>query len=366
MSAIRLDADVLQETLAVAGRNEFLRQQLFDALRRAEEEADDPATFRDQVRWPLVRAALQEVDTHRVMLEDGLIFDVAPESRIEKALLLSPTAHPDHVWEPQTTRLLLRLADSARHVLVGGAYIGDHVLPIAKRLGSRGEVHAFEPMPRAFRRLLHNIAVNGIENVRAHRRAVWDTSGIPLCLAGDAALASCRESSDEGDSENGIVVTSVTVADYVREVRLPSLDLISLDLEGGEERALRGAVEFLDLPTGTAPNFVFEIHRDYVDWTAGLANTSVAQLLLSRNYSVYAIRDFHDNYSMAGQPIEVIPIERVYLGGPPHGFNMLATKDPSLLGSLGLKVVNDVSPKLILHKDPALHHPVGGLQQTRR
>ncbi len=77
-------------------------------------------------------------------------------------------------------------------------------------------------------------------------------------------------------------------------------------------------------------------------------------------------RDFHSNYAMAGQPIEVIPITRIYLEGPPHGFNVLATKDASLVGVLGLEVVHDVGPKLLVNKDPKLHHPLRGLPASRR
>src|SRR5437773_1775096 len=106
----------LAKALAAAGRNEALRNAMFEALRQAEAEAECPAAFRQQVRWPLLNALLADAGTHRVVLENGLVFEVAPDSRIEQALLLSPDAHPDHVWEPQTTRLLLALAAGAENV----------------------------------------------------------------------------------------------------------------------------------------------------------------------------------------------------------------------------------------------------------
>jgi hypothetical protein len=133
-----------------------------------------------------------------------------------------------------------------------------------------------------------------------------------------------------------------------------------LDTEGGEERALRGASRLLSLPHPSAPNLVFEVHRDHVDWTYGLENTHVVAMLVTHGYRVFAVRDFHSNVAMHGQPIEVIPVDRVYLDGPPHGFNLLATKDPELVDRLGLLVASNVSPKYFLDKDPALHHPVGG------
>src|SRR5215203_3394012 len=126
------DNNLLATALSVAGKNERLRNVIFDALRQAEIEADNPAIFREQVRWPLILSLLSEVEAHRVVLENGLIFDVGPDSRIEKALLLSTDAHPDHVWEPQTTKLLMALAAGASNVIVGGAYIGDQVVFLAQ------------------------------------------------------------------------------------------------------------------------------------------------------------------------------------------------------------------------------------------
>ena len=98
-----------------------------------------------------------------------------------------------------------------------------------------------------------------------------------------------------------------------------------------------------------------------MDWTPGLEKTPIVEMLTSVGYVVYAIRDFQNNYPMGDRPIEIIPADRVYVEGPPHGFNMLATRDRDLVDRLGLRVVNDVSPKLLVEKNPALHHPVGGL-----
>lgn len=353
--------------LAVAGESERLRNDIFEALRQAEAEAEDPSKFREQVRWPLILGLLSRARTHRVRLASGLVFEIDPDSRIEQALLLSRDAHPDHVWEPQTTKLLTALSAGVAHIIVGGAYIGDHVLPIAdicNRGNPPGAVHAFEPMEYAFERLLRNLELNRMTNVVAHRLSLWDRSDVRLNVDGARALASSRPADEEVDEtdRNGEVVRSITIDDYVDAHHLDSVGLIMLDTEGGEERALLGARQVLERPNSDSPNVIFEIHRNFVDWTPGLEHTSVVRLLTSRGYAVFAIRDFQGNYPMANHPIEVVPVDRVYLEGPPHGFNLLASKDPDLVGRLGLRVVERVSPKLILEKDPALHHPVGGLR----
>jgi FkbM family methyltransferase len=359
-SEIIITNDTLAQALAMAGENQELRSAIFDLLRKAEAEADNPARFREQVRWPLILSLLSRVKNHHVVLENGLVFEVYADSRIEQALLLSPVAHPDHVWEPQTTKLLIALANDAAHVIVGGAYIGDHVLPLARAAAAHlpaGVIHAFEPMQHAFNRLLRNLDLNNITNVVPHRLGLWDHTDTNLSLDGYLALASSVPV-EEVEGEPGEVVKSVTIDSYVKSRQLESVGLIMLDTEGGEEKALQGARELLSRPSPESPHVVFEIHRSFTDWSNGLENTSIVSLLRSLGYTVFAIRDFHSNYPTAGYPIEIIPAAFVYLEGPPHGFNMLAIKDLEVVQRLDLRVVRDVSPKLLLEKDPALHHPL--------
>ncbi len=371
-SEIELDPASVVEALAAAGMRESLRRSIFEALRLAEVTAPDATHFRETVRWPVLCSMLRDVDVHRVELADGLVFEFRADSRIEKALLLSREERPDHVWEPQTTKLLVELARGADHVIVGGAYIGDHVLPIAKALGGAGVVHAFEPMKHTFALLQRNVANNKLANVIAHRRALWDSTGEHLTLDGALALGSSVPV-DDRPLTNGSkpdepveVVMSLAIGDYVQKQGLVGVDLIMLDIEGGEERALTGAAALLDLPPPHAPDVVFEVHRTFVDWSDGLENTALVQLMTTRGYTVYAVRDFHDNWSMVGEPIEVIPVDRVHLDGPPHGFNLLASKDADLVQRLDLRIVENVSPKLIVDRDPKLHHPVGGLKSSQR
>ena len=335
----------LVSALAAAGTDDILRYALLDLLRDAQRRAGDPRGFRDKVRAPLIAALLQQVGTHTVELSTGLKFEVSPASRIEMALLLSSEDRPNHVWEPQTTKLLTTLARGCRNVIVGGAYIGDHVIPMAQ---IAEQVHAFEPMLQAHERLLRNIQLNTANNVRPHRIGLWDKSGELLKLDGDMALAS-SETSPNGDVE------SLTIDDYVQRERLASVGLIMLDTEGGEERAIAGAAHVL---ANHSPNVVFEVHRSFVDWSDGLENTRILRLLTGCGYTCYAVRDYHDNVPMHGRPVEIIPAASVYLEGPPHGFNMLATKEASLIERCGIKVVERVSPKLLRDRDPSLYAPL--------
>jgi FkbM family methyltransferase len=351
--------------LALAGRNDRLRDIVFDALRQAEVTSNDRANFRTQVRWPLLLSLLADVKRHSVTLANGLIIEVEPESRIEQALLLSSEVHPNHVWEPQTTKLLVSLARETACAIVGGAYIGDHVLFLAKAMESQapaGVVHAFEPMSGVHRRLLRNLELNSLANVVANQLALWSENGI-LHLQGPAALASTTPVVAQKEVPVQTVV-SVSIDNYFKSRQLSRVGLIMLDTEGAEENALRGADQLLRRHAGEAPHLIFEVHRNHVDWSRGLAGTSIIDYVMSHGYVCYAIRDYHSNVSMACRPIEVIPIDRVYLDGPPHGFNVLATKDAQLLARMGLRIVEWLSPKLILDRESPLHQPLDSVRTS--
>ena len=56
------------------------------------------------------------------------------------------------------------------------------------------------------------------------------------------------------------------------------------------------------------------------------------------------------------RPIEIIEPEKTFIEGAPHGFNMMAVKDLSLIKNDLFSICENVSPKYIPHKDPSLHH----------
>jgi FkbM family methyltransferase len=342
--------------IAAMAHGAHVRYAVLEALRVGAACARGSLAYQQKVRWPIVRGLVEKAGAHQVSLKDDLVVEISTLSRIERALLLSVSRHPDHVWEPQTTKLLARLSLGAGHVLIGGAYIGDQVVPVAHELRKCGDptiVHAFEPMDVAYRQLCRNAELNGLSNVIPQKAALWDASGADLSLEGPPALARCIER-----RQTAKAVASTTIDEYAVRHKLVRVGLIMLDLEGGEERALRGARGVLARPPGDAPHLVFEVHRDYVDWSHGLAATPPVAFVSSFGYVTYAIRDYHDNVAMEDRPIELVPAESVHLDGPPHGFNLLATKDPAIPGRHGFTIVPGVSPKLLLRGDPRLHRPL--------
>lgn len=351
----------LREALSRIGRNELLRARFLDACRLVESLPGNAYTTpREELTGPVVDALHEQVGVVRKELSNGVVFDFYYRSRIARDFVMSVPEKPDHVWEPQTTKLLLHLSEGAGNVVVGGAYFGDHAVLIAHASrGSGGVCHAFEPDAEQAAMLEHNARLNGLGNLRVNAVGLWSDSRTRLRLVGRDALASPVAA--EGEEAGGPTFPTTTVDEYLGRCGVARVELIMLDLEGGELSALRGARGQLSLPPGLAPNVVFEVHRSYVDWSGGLQNTEILRYLCSFGYTAFAVRDFQNNYDMGGRPVELIPAAEVYLEGPPHGFNMLAVKDASVLDGR-VRFCRGVSPKLLLHRDPALHHPAGGLR----
>lgn len=348
-----LDGSRLQQALLKLGRDATLRAELMAWLKRAERSLAYGASVRDDITGPIIDALHSEADVYEKQLADGTRFRFLYRTKIARDFLLAEQERPSHVWEPQTTRLLQHLTVRTKgDVLIGGAYFGDHAVVLGVQLrGSGRQVHCFEPNTDQAGMLAANAQLNDLQNLRINRLGLWHESSRRLRLDGfDSFANAVPATGDEG-------FETITIDDYCQGQGC-AIGVLMLDIEGAELHALEGAARVLKQDR---PAVVFEVHRDYVDWSVGLLQTPICALLAAAGYQLYAVRDFNTHQEMGERCIELIPVDSVYLEGPPHGFNMLAVADPALIAGPLFRQVRNVSPKLLRHKDPALHHPLDGL-----
>jgi FkbM family methyltransferase len=359
---VELDGEVISRLAAAVrglGTDELARREVVAVCRGLERRVGlGHGDVRETITGPIVDALYAPGEEVRKTLADGAVFDFSYRSKIARDFVLSPDEFPDHVWEPQTTKLLMHFARGAKHVAIGGGYIGDHAVLVARVLqGSGGVCHAFEPNAESAALMRRNAENNRVTNLRVNEVGLWNETATLTLVGSDSHARPVRADNAAG----GTTFPAVSLDDYATSQGFKQLDLLMLDIEGGEQSALEGATRLLHGPD--APVVVFEVHRSYVDWSNGLANTDPVKLMTSAGYHVFAIRDFQSNVPMAGCLIELIPPDSVYLEGPPHGFNMLAVKNEASLDRGVFRVCRDRSPKLLLHKSPALHHPSEWLAQ---
>lgn len=130
-----------------------------------------------------------------------------------------------------------------------GANIGTFTLVAAHR-AFRGQVHAFEPSAYHFARLARNVALNRFENVVLNQKGLYDQPGAATLFlpsqAGEmnnSGAASLYTSGGKESREVSEAVSLVRLDDYLRNLDMSRLDIIKIDIEGAEVKALEGARE---------------------------------------------------------------------------------------------------------------------------
>ena len=346
----------VKTALSRIGGDPNVRQRFVDFLKELEPAlAKEGVNVREELTGPLVDAMYGEGESIRRTLASGVALTFPYRSKIARDFVMSADPRPDHVWEPQTTKLLLLLGEGAKNIIIGGAYFGDQAIPLAHAVAASGGVcHCFDVNREQLSYLAENAAQNRLTNVRINPLGLWDHDDRRLELVGDDSHACSREATHPTDV--GTFLT-ISIGTYAARNQIGTIDLIMLDIEGAELAALRGAQRFLEQPAAAAPRIIFEVHRSYTDWSRGLDKADICAYLIGLGYSVFAIRDYQSNVQMRDRPIELVPVDDIYLEGPPHGFNMLAVKDTRVLAQKRLQLVPGVSPKLLFHRDPRLHQP---------
>jgi FkbM family methyltransferase len=285
-------------------------------------------------------------------LENGLKIKFVYNSKIAREFLLSDPGVPNHVWEPQTTKVLQHFSKGAKNVIIGGAYFGDHALIIAEGIKGTGVCHTFEPNAVNCLLIEENAQLNNLSNLRINKQALWSRSGEKLTFEGEDALASTVPASD--DAKN--YIDTLSIDDYLNKNNIKEVQLLMIDVEGGEMKVLEGSVQMLKT---YKPVVIFENHSLHNDWSNGLENSDSIRFMRDLGYKVYSIRDFHNNMDTTGMKVELSPVERTYTKGPPHGFNLLAITDEALIQNKMFRIVYDYSPKLLLHKSEKEFLPAG-------
>jgi FkbM family methyltransferase len=328
-----------------------LQHSFIQSLIDFENKGGHPQTnVRDIVTGPLADELFMG-EKFSKELDNGIKINFVYNSKIAREFLLSQPAVPNHVWEPQTTKLLLHFSNNAKNVIIAGAYFGDQAIPVAVNIKGTGICHTFEPNKNNSDLITENAGLNGLTNVLINNLALWNKSGEKLVFEGEDALASTVTAAGAADN----VLHTITIDDYVAANNVGEVNLLMIDVEGSEIKVLEGAKAMLQK---YKPVVVFETHSLYNDWSNGLQNSDSVKLMTDLGYEVFAVREFHQNIDTGNMPVELLPVNRTYCETPPHhGFNMLAVPSKSLIENSLFKIVYDLSPKLILPKNDPKFSP---------
>ena len=180
-----------------------------------------PNVFRNLIKAFVVRVLGRGIQPHRVWrgLASGY------------KMCVSPNEHLGYLFGTVETYLQTLIKDQVREgdiVYDIGADIGYVSLGMAKQVGPCGKVIAFEPVPENIARLLKNIQINGLRNVRVLEYAVSDN----------------RSRSTIRIPEN-FSTASLSIDELVESGHIETPTFVKIDVEGAEGQVLAGMRKML-------------------------------------------------------------------------------------------------------------------------
>jgi FkbM family methyltransferase len=130
---------------------------------------------------------------------------------------------------------------SGNVVLDIGANIGDDTLVIARIIGSKGKVYAFEPDPENFKLLKKNVKANGYTNVVTVGKAVSNKNGKVKLFLSENNKADHRIYESD-NSRKYVEVDTISLDKYFGHLSR-KINVIKIDIQGAEMMAFEGMVK---------------------------------------------------------------------------------------------------------------------------
>lgn len=148
-------------------------------------------------------------------------------------------------YEPETYRLFKEIIKPGMIVVDIGAHIGYFTRLFSRLTGKTGTVLAFEADPTNFTLLRQN--TRGCMNVRAEQIALTDRVGIIDFYHYDdkSGAHSTLPNVPLSFEKRKLTVASTTLDLWIEKNRIPRVDVIKMDIEGGEGAALKGMMRAL-------------------------------------------------------------------------------------------------------------------------
>jgi len=251
--------------LAAAGS---LRVRDLGAVRRVLAALDGPsAPSPVQIRFGPSDVA--HVDINGVTL----VLDSADSSVAQEIIA-------EHRYEPDVTALLEDLLDPGMTFVDIGANVGYHALLGARLVGPTGRVFAVEPFSENCRAILMSIAASGIGNVTLLPVALDDHQGwshMSTHIGSNASIVS--DQVDQIARGYGTIVPTFRLDQLVTG----PIDVIKIDGEGAEARAVRGATELIST---WRPKVITEVSEEMLERVSASSVRSYVEWFTTKGYSI--------------------------------------------------------------------------------
>lgn len=162
-----------------------------------------------------------------------------PESGINRTLFFRGGSYPGH-------RLFLSRHLKENNVFFDiGAHSGFFSI-FASTIIKTGVIHAFEPIPSLCKDIEESIALNKIKNIKVNQFCLGNKNGkTSFHLSSTLDHSGILETKLQSVRSKKVIVRVVKLQTYCKQNRIEKIDLIKIDVEGGEKDILFSAKDLL-------------------------------------------------------------------------------------------------------------------------
>lgn len=187
-------------------------------------------------------------------------------------------------YEPHVTRAISSTLQPGDTFVDLGANIGYYSLLAAAIVGPGGRVIGFEARPDNVWLARLSVRENGFRNVTLHNLAVADrATQLQMHAPDHTSLSKVVDESAE-ITEDFVAIPAVALDDALAD--LARVDVIKMDIDGGEVRALRGMCGLLER---CRPKLFFEYAPFTLHELGRCAPRTLLEEVLALGYRLYAV-----------------------------------------------------------------------------
>jgi FkbM family methyltransferase len=185
-------------------------------------------------------------------------------------------------FEPHLIESFKKVCRPSSIVLDIGANVGYHTLFLSQLAGESGRVYAFEPNSENYRIILLGAEHNLITNIILVPIALSDSRGwayFSSHIGLNGGLVSQQFATLQG---HGTVVPTFKLDD----LSLPNVDVIKIDVEGAEYKALKGGEELL---VRSRPAIFCEFSMEMVQRVSDVAPADFLEWIVGMDYKIFIL-----------------------------------------------------------------------------
>jgi len=235
-----------------------------------------------------------------VCVHDGLKLNLSSGSVLAEPLYVGSG------FEDRELRCMLSNAGPAMTVFDVGSNVGLYSILLGRAVGPSGRVWGFEPYSPVASYFKQNILANSLGNVTMVDKAVADKDGTADFNVFDEgqdvynSLGAVERPAEGLRSTRRTEVPVTRLDTFAAEAGIGSIDLLKVDVEGAEEKVLRGARALLNQSKGVT--ILVEAYPPSAE-QCGCSVPRMIEMMTDWGFSVFEISDEGGLTRVDGKPI---------------------------------------------------------------